>query len=45
MPAEPLDPPEPRPSCSTYLLLHKILCLFAADDCEIIKTTENVGTA
>jgi hypothetical protein len=45
MPAEPLDPPEPRPSYSTYLLLHNILRLLAADDCEITITTGNVGPA
>lgn len=45
MPAEPLDPPEPRPSYSTYLLLHNILRLLAADDCEITITTDNVGPA
>jgi hypothetical protein len=41
----PGEPPEPRPSYSTYLLLHNILRLPAADDCEIVITTENVGPA
>jgi hypothetical protein len=46
MPAEPLDPPEPRSSYSTYLLLHNILRLLAANDCEIVITAaENVGLA
>jgi hypothetical protein len=45
MPADTLDRPQPCPSCSTYLLLHKILRLLAADACEVIITTENVGTA
>jgi hypothetical protein len=39
MPGEPLDPPEPRPSYSIYLLLHNILRLLAADDCEIVTRT------
>ena len=39
MPGEPLDPPEPRPSYSIYLLLHNILRLLAADDCEIATRT------
>jgi hypothetical protein len=43
MPGEPLDPAEPRPSYSTYLLLHNVLRLLAADDCEIVITTGNVG--
>jgi hypothetical protein len=43
MPAEPLDPPQPRPSYTTYLLLHNSLRLLAADDCEIVITTENVS--
>jgi hypothetical protein len=41
----PGEPPEPRPSCGTYLLLHNILLLLAADGCEIVITTENVGPA
>jgi len=45
MPAEPLDSTEPRPTYSTYLLLHNILRLLAADHCEIVITTENVGSA
>jgi hypothetical protein len=45
MPGEPPDPPEPRPSYSTYLLLHNTLRPLAADDCEIVTTTENVGPA
>ncbi len=32
-------------SYSTYLLLHNILRLPAADDCEIVITAENVGPA
>jgi hypothetical protein len=45
MPAELLDPPEPRPSYSTCLLLHNVLRILAADNCEITITTENVGPA
>jgi hypothetical protein len=45
MPGEPLDPPEPRPSYSTYLLLHNVPRLLAVDDCEIVITTGNVGPA
>jgi hypothetical protein len=45
MPAELLDPPEPRPSYSTCLLLHNVLRILAADDCEIVITAENVGPA
>jgi hypothetical protein len=44
MPAEPLDPPEPRPSCSTCMLLHYVLGILAADNCEII-TADNVCPA
>jgi hypothetical protein len=45
MPAEPPASPEPRPSYSTYLLLHNVLRILAADDCEIVITTANVGPA
>ena len=45
MPGEPLDPPEPRSSYSTYLLLHNVLRILAADNCEIVVTTENAGRA
>jgi hypothetical protein len=45
MPAEPLDPPQPRPSYTTYLLLHNVPCLLATDDCEIVITTESVSPA
>ena len=38
MPGEPTDPLEPEGSHSTYLLLHNILRLLAADDCEIVIT-------
>ncbi len=44
MPAEPLDPPQPRPSYSTCMLLHNIPRLLATDDCEIV-TTESVSPA
>ena len=36
---------KPRPSYSTYLLLHNVLRILAADSCEIIITTENVSPA
>jgi hypothetical protein len=39
MPGEPPDPLEPRPSYSIYLLLHNILRLLAADECEIVTRT------
>ncbi len=45
MPAEPLDPPQPRPSYSTCILLHNVLRILAADDWEIVITTANVGSA
>jgi hypothetical protein len=45
MPGEPTDPLGPRPSHSTCLLLHSILPLLAADDCEIVITIDNVGQA
>ncbi len=45
MPAEPLDPPQPRPSYSTCMLLHNGLRILAAGDCEIVITTENVRAA
>jgi hypothetical protein len=44
-PGLPRVPSKPRPSYSTYLLLHNILRPLAADDCEIVITTENVGPA
>jgi hypothetical protein len=40
-PGLPGGPSEPRPSYSTRLLLHNILCPLAADDCEIVITAEN----
>jgi hypothetical protein len=43
MPAEPLDPPESHPSCSTCMLLHNVLRILAAGDCEIVIATDNVG--
>ena len=45
MSAEPLDLPQPRPSYSTCMLLHNVLRILAADDCEIVVTTANVGPA
>ena len=45
MPAQPLDPPQPRPSYSTCMLLHNVLKILAADDCEIVITAANVGSA
>jgi hypothetical protein len=39
------EPSEPRPSYSTYFLLHNILRPLAADDCEIIINAENAGPA
>jgi len=45
MPAEPLDPPQPRPSYSTCMLLHNVLRILAVDDCAIIITTANVSPA
>jgi len=39
MPAESLDPPQPRPSCSTCVLLRNVLRILATDDCEIVITT------
>lgn len=44
-PEVPGEPPGPRRSYSTYLLLHNVLRILAADDCEIVITTENVGPA
>jgi len=37
--------PEPKPSQSPYLLLHNVPRILAADDCEIVITTDNVGQA
>jgi len=37
--------PESKSSYSPYLLLHNVLRILAADDCEITITTENVGPA
>jgi hypothetical protein len=45
MPAEPLDPPQLRPSYNKCMLLHNVLKILAADDCEIAITAANVGTA
>jgi hypothetical protein len=45
MPAQPLDLPQSRPSYSTCMLLHNVLKILAADDCEIVITTANAGTA
>ena len=45
MPAEPLDPPQPRPSYSICMLLHSVLRILTADNCEIVITTENVSPA
>ena len=42
-PGLPGVPSEPRPSYSTYLLLHNVLRLLAADGCEIVVTTENAA--
>ncbi len=44
MPAEPLDPPEPRPFYSTCMLLHNVLRILAVESCEVVAT-ENVGPA
>jgi hypothetical protein len=44
-PEVPGEPPRPRPSYSPYLLLHNVLRILAADDCEIVVTSENVGSA
>ena len=44
-PGPPGGPSEPRPSYSTCFLLHNILRPLAADDCEIVITTENAGPA
>jgi hypothetical protein len=41
MPAEPLDPPEPRPFYCTYMLLHNVLRILAAESCGVVTTTEN----
>jgi hypothetical protein len=41
--AKPLDPPQPRHSYSTCMLLHNVLRILAAGDCEIVITTANVG--
>jgi hypothetical protein len=43
MPAEPLDPPQPRPSYSINMLPHNVLRILAAGDCEIVIATDNVG--
>ena len=43
MPAEPLDPPEPRPFYSTYMLLHNVRRILAAESCEVVITTQNAG--
>jgi hypothetical protein len=45
MPAQPLDLPQPRPSYSICMPLHNVLTILAADNCEIVITTENVGLA
>lgn len=45
MPVEPLGPPEPRPSYSTCMLLHNVLRILPADNCEIVITTEIVSPA
>jgi hypothetical protein len=37
------EPPEPRTTYSTCLLLHDVLTILAADDREIVITTANVG--
>jgi len=44
-PGQPGGPAGPRPAYSTYLLLHNVLRILAADDCEIVITTANVGPA
>ena len=44
-PGLPRVPSKPRPSYSTYLLLHNVLRPLAADDREIVITTENTGPA
>ena len=44
-PGLPGGPSEPRPSYSTYFLLHNILRPLAADDCEIVINAENAGPA
>lgn len=44
-PGRPGEPPRPRPAYSTYLLLHNVLRILAADDCEIVITTGNKGPA
>ena len=47
MPVEPLDPPDPRPSYSTCMLLHRrpVANILAVESCEVVITTENVGPA
>jgi hypothetical protein len=45
MPAEPLDPPQPRPSYSTYMLPHNVLRILAAGDREIAIIAANVTQA
>ncbi len=44
-PGQPGEPPGLRPAYSAYLLLHNVLRILAADDCEIVITTVNVGPA
>ena len=45
MPGGPPDPPDPRRSYSTYLLLHSILRLLSAGKYEIVITADNAGPA
>ena len=45
MPAEPFDPPDPRPSYSTCMLLRNVLRILAVESCEVVIATENVGPA
>jgi hypothetical protein len=45
MPGELPEPSEPRLTYSTYLLLHNVLRILAADKCEIVITAGNVGPA
>jgi hypothetical protein len=45
MPADTLDPPQPRPSYSTRMLLHNVLRILVADDCEIVITAANAAPA
>lgn len=39
------EPPEPRTTYSTCLLLHNVLRILAADDCDIVIAVANVGPA